>query len=190
MVATITAEALSGGIGLPGKLVDVRSAAEFAVGHIPGAIHVPMEQVETRMDDIGDGPVVLICEAGARAMAVAGWLEGRQSVTVLSGGTAAWRNLGLPLVTCAPCRWTLERQVRLGAGLIVLVACLLALIVNFKWVYLAMFIGAGLTFAGVSNICGMALVLARMPWNRQSRLKNFEACNCSSPVLSGRKVPE
>ena len=88
---------------------------------------------------------------------------------MLSGGTAAWRNAKLPLVTCSPCRWTLERQVRLAAGLIVFVATLLSVLVSLKWVYLAMFIGAGLTFAGATNICGMAVVLAKMPWNRDRR---------------------
>jgi rhodanese-related sulfurtransferase len=186
LVATISPEVLSGGSVFKGKLIDVRSAAEFVIGHVPGAVNVPMEQVEMRMGDIGDGPVVLICEAGARAMAVAGWLEGRQPVSVLAGGTAAWRKAGLPVVTCAPCRWTLERQVRLGAGLIVLVACLLAVIFNFKWVYLAMFIGAGLTFAGATNICGMAMVLARMPWNRQARPTAVDSCGCDSPLFNGK----
>jgi len=74
-------------------------------------------------------------------------------------------------VSCAPCRWTLERQVRLAAGLIVLVASLLAATLNPRWIYLAMFIGAGLTFAGATNICGMAVLLARMPWNRDSKSK-------------------
>jgi hypothetical protein len=130
-----------------------------------------MEQVEARTADLGSGPVVMICEAGTRAAIVANWLDGRQPVSVLSGGTAAWRKAGLPLVACAPCRWTLERQVRLAAGLIVLVASLLAVTLNPRWVYLAMFVGAGLTFAGATDICGMAVVLARMPWNKDSRSK-------------------
>ena len=170
MVCSVTPQQLREGTAAGGKLVDVRSAAEFATGHIPGAVNVPMEQVEARTADIGDGPVVLICEAVARAQIVAGWLTARQPVSVLAGGTAAWRKSGLPLVSCAPCRWTLERQVRLTAGLIVLLATLLAVFVGSKWVFLAMFIGAGLTFAGATNICGMAVVLARMPWNRDAKV--------------------
>lgn len=169
MISTVSPETLRDNSAVPGKLIDVRSAAEFAVGHIPGALNVPMEQVEMRMGDIGSGPVVLLCEAGARAAIVAGWLEPRQQVSVLSGGTAAWRKAGFPMVACAPNRWTLERQVRLAAGLIIFVAALLAVLVNLKWVYLAMFVGAGLTFAGATNICGMAIVLARMPWNRDGK---------------------
>jgi len=171
MVSNVSPESLHDGIASHCKLIDVRSAAEFAIGHIPGAINVPMEQVEARMADIGDGPVVMICEAGTRAAVVAGWIEGKQPVSVLAGGTAAWRKAGLPLVECAPCRWTLERQVRLAAGVIVLVASLLSAIVNPRWVYLAMFVGAGLTFAGATNICGMAVVLAQMPWNRDGKPK-------------------
>jgi rhodanese-related sulfurtransferase len=166
------------------KLIDVRSAAEFASGHIPGAVNVPMEQVETRMADLGAGPVVLTCEAGTRAAIVARWLEERQPVSVLTGGTAAWRQAGFPLVTCAPSRWTLERQVRLAAGVIVLLAAVLAAAVNPRWIYLAMFVGAGLTFAGITNVCGMAVLLARMPWNRESKLKAVAitgaSANCHS----------
>jgi rhodanese-related sulfurtransferase len=169
MVSSVTPQELREGIAVHGKLIDVRSSAEFATGHLPGAVNVPMEQVEARTADIGGDPVVLICEAGTRAQIVAGWLAARQPVSVLAGGTAAWRKAGFPLVTCSPCRWTLERQVRLAAGLIVLLATLLAVFVSSKWVFLAMFIGAGLTFAGATNICGMAVVLARMPWNREAK---------------------
>ena len=88
---SITVDALRNHPSDYGTLIDVRSPAEFAVGHIPGAINVPMEQVEVRMADIGNGPAVLICEAGTRASIVAGWLAARQPVSVLAGGTAAWR---------------------------------------------------------------------------------------------------
>jgi hypothetical protein len=124
-----------------------------------------MEQIETRMADVPAGPLVLICEAGKRAEIVAGWLREQSDLSVLEGGTRAWRDAGYPVVACAPCRWTLERQVRLIAGLVVLTATLLAVLVSPRWTYAAMFIGAGLTFAGATNICGMAMLLAKMPWN-------------------------
>jgi rhodanese-related sulfurtransferase len=171
MISTVRPDTLHDSQAGYGMLIDVRSAAEFAIGHIPGATNIPMEQVETRMADIGEGPVVLICEAGTRAKIVAVWLEQRQPVTVLDGGTAGWRDAKFPLVTCAPCRWTLERQVRFVAGVIVFAATLLTVLVSVKWAYVAMFVGAGLTFAGATNICGMAIVLARMPWNRKGKSK-------------------
>src|ERR1700744_1389987 len=108
MASTINAEELSRSSDT-GKLIDVRSSAEFATGHIPGAINIPLEQVEARIADIGEGPAVLICEAGARARIVAGWLPERQPISVLSGGTAAWRRAGLPLIGCGTNRWALER---------------------------------------------------------------------------------
>jgi rhodanese-related sulfurtransferase len=153
----------------PPAVLDVRSASEFATGHIPGAVNIPMEQVETRLPDVPTGPLVLVCEAGKRAEIVAGWLGDESRLTLLTGGTKAWRAAGHPLVTCAPSRWTLERQVRLIAGLLVLVATVLAVLVNAGWVYLAMFVGAGLTFAGLTNICGMAILLAKMPWNAERK---------------------
>ena len=99
MVATVHPEQLRNSPEAFGKLLDVRSAAEFAAGHIPGAVNVPMEQIESRHADIGDGTVLVICEAlAARAGIVAGWLARRQAVAVLGGGTAAWRKLNFPLV--------------------------------------------------------------------------------------------
>ena len=150
---------------VPLRALDVRSPAEFATGHVPGAVNIPMEQVESRIADLPLGPLVLLCESGKRAEIVAGWLGDRSELTLLDGGTRAWRNAGYPLVTCAPCRWTLERQVRLIAGLLILTATLLSVLVNVKWVYAAMLIGAGLTFAGVTNICGMGILLAKVLWN-------------------------
>jgi rhodanese-related sulfurtransferase len=184
MVSSVSSHTLRNESANQGKLIDVRSAAEFASGHIPGAVNVPMEQVEMRMADMGDGPLVLACEAGARAAVVAGWLESRQPVSVLTGGTAAWRNAGFPVVTCAACRWTLERQVRLGAGLIVLIGTLLSVLVDIKWVYLAMFVGAGLTFAGATNICGMGIVLAKMPWNTDAKPKSAKITDAGAHCCS------
>lgn len=171
MAATINIEDLWEKLhsGMPLYPVDVRSAAEFAGGHIPGAVNIPMEQMESRMADLPQGPLLLICETGKRADIVAGWLAGHSDVKVLEGGTRAWREAGHKLVVCAPCRWSLERQVRLIAGVLVLASSVLTLVLGFRWVYLAMFIGAGLTFAGLTNICGMAMVLAKLPWNRAQK---------------------
>ena len=97
--------------GAPALLVDVRSASEFGTGHIPGAINIPLEQIEARMEDLGQNlPVVLICKRGTRARMTAGLLEPcRQDVTVLEGGTDAWVKAGLPIVASVRTRWSLER---------------------------------------------------------------------------------
>jgi rhodanese-related sulfurtransferase len=184
MQTTMTADELRQVMGneRPPQLIDVRSPAEFASGHVPGAVNIPMEQVESRLDDIAVR-AVLICQGGTRAAISASWLSQRREAVVLRGGTSAWQKAGYPLITCTPCRWSLERQVRLGAGLMVLTGTLLSVLLGKSWGYLAMFAGAGLTFAGLTDICGMGIVLARMPWNRTSKaIKGGAAAatNCCS----------
>jgi rhodanese-related sulfurtransferase len=156
------------GVAREFQWVDVRSASEYATGHIPGAVNIPLEQIEARLDDLLPGvPIVLVCQAGKRARTAAGLIEPcRKDVTVLEGGTMAWTAAGLPVVTSASSRISIERQVRLIAGLLVLVGVFLSVTVNHYFVYFAALIGAGLTFAGLTDICLMAGLLLRMPWNR------------------------
>jgi len=157
--------------GLPSvQLVDVRSISEFAAGHIGSAVNIPLDQLEGRIADLRPGvPIVLVCQAGTRARMAAGLLEpcGRE-LAVLEGGTNAWTSAGLPLVRSLKTRWSLERQVRLGAGLLVLTGVLLSLRAHGYWVFLAAFAGLGLTFAGLTDFCPMGILLARMPWNKRS----------------------
>jgi rhodanese-related sulfurtransferase len=154
----------------PLQLVDVRSPGEFSAGHIPGATNMPMEELESRLDDLrAPAPVVLVCQSGRRAGISCGLLRShRENVLVLEGGTKAWADEGLPLVASAKTRWSLERQVRLAAGLLVLLGVGLSLAVNPYWLGLSAFVGAGLTFAGLTDICGMGLLFAAMPWNKPS----------------------
>ncbi len=170
MNSTVTISQLRSNPSTPTQLVDVRSGSEFAAGHIPGAVNIPMDQIEARLGDLDlNLPIVLICQTGKRARMTAGLLEpcGRQ-ITVLDGGTKAWIEAGLPVVASVKTRWSLERQVRLGAGLLVLTGVILALTLNSLWVYLCGFVGLGLTFAGLTDICAMGIILEKMPWNRRS----------------------
>ena len=165
MVPTITICELP---KIPSLLVDVRSPSEFASGHIPGAVNIPMEQIEARIDDLPlHQPIILACQTGKRARMTAALLEpcGRQ-ITVLEGGTRAWIDANLPVVASVRTRWSLERQVRLGAGLLVLAGAILALAVNPLWLLLCAFVGLGLTFAGITDLCPMAIALQKLPLNR------------------------
>ncbi len=173
MTATITVGELKKKSGSTFQLVDVRSSSEFSVGHIPGATNIPMEQIEARLDDFSrDRPIVLICKSGQRAHMTAGFLEPCQrQIAVLEGGTQAWIRAGLPVIASVKTRWSLERQVRLGAGLLVLTGCVLAVAVNPLWVFFSGFIGLGLSFAGLTDLCPMAMLLAKMPWNAASHCK-------------------
>lgn len=152
------------------QLVDVRSASEYAAGHIPGAMNVPLEQIESRIDDLSaDALIVLVCQRGPRASMAATFLDGRRQTIVLEGGTHGWRQAGLPLVAGTKTRWAPERQVRLIAGLMVLAGTSLALLVNANWMLLPGFVGLGLTVAGLTDFCLLGSLLCRMPWNRPGK---------------------
>ncbi|MBX3118535.1 MAG: rhodanese-like domain-containing protein [Fimbriimonadaceae bacterium] len=153
------------------QLIDVRSPGEYASGHIPGTVNMPLEQVDTRLDDLHSAdPVVIVCQSGGRASMCYENLKGyRDDLFVLEGGTSAWMAEGLPAVSSTASRWAIERQVRLAAGLLVLMGTALSIMVSPAWIYLAMFVGAGLTFAGLTNVCGMAALFGAMPWNKVAR---------------------
>jgi hypothetical protein len=87
-------------------------------------------------------------------------------VANLAGGIDAWRASGLPLDRLETNVWSLERQVRAIAGSLVVITAVLGLTVS-RWFFAGtIFVGAGLTFAGISNICLMATLLGKMPWNK------------------------
>jgi rhodanese-related sulfurtransferase len=157
--------------GRRAQLVDVRSATEFATAHLPGAINIPLEQIERRTADLEtNAPVVLVCQGGTRARLASALLAGRgKELVVLEGGTGAWLQAGYPAVRSTAARWALERQVRLIAGLLGFMGVLLAVAVSRWWLLLSGFVGCGLVFAGCTGFCPMGEVLARLPWNRPRR---------------------
>ncbi len=163
----------------PLQLVDVRSPGEYASGHVPQAINIPLEQLEARFADFTEGNVAILCQSGRRAgMACDILKDHHDGLLLVEGGTKAWMDEGFPTVASVTNKWSLERQVRLGAGVMVLAGTILATLGFHAWIYLSMFVGAGLTFAGLTNICGMALLLAKLPWNRPS----------ATPIQSAQKV--
>ncbi len=150
-------------------IVDVREYPEFASGHIEGALLTPLGEVE-RMTDAWarEQAMVLVCKVGGRAeqarkrLAAKGFLE----LMVLEGGMDRWRAEGRSVVTARRQPWSMERQVRIVAGLLVIATLSLGLGVSRIWLVGTGLVGAGLVFAGVSNICMMGSVLGRLPWNR------------------------
>jgi rhodanese-related sulfurtransferase len=152
------------------QLIDVRSPQEYAEGHVPGAMNLPMDQAEARLSDLQrQDPVVLICQSGRRAGMTCELLKAHHSgLVVLEGGTKAWMDASLPVVKTASTRLPLMRQVQIGAGSLILIGTLLSLFVSKGWIGLAIFVGAGLLLAGTTGFCGMAILLEKMPWNRPS----------------------
>lgn len=150
-------------------VVDVRTAAEFETVHIDGAINLPLDQVDAHLRQIAagaGGKLLLICQSGNRATQAQRKLAaaGLSDAIVLSGGMNSWIASGAPVVRGRQ-KWSLERQVRLVAGGIVL-----ASIVADLWLpgvrFVGAFVGAGLVFASVTDTCAMGMLLARLPYNR------------------------
>ena len=152
-------------------VVDVRTPGEFEAVHVPHAVNLPLAELAGRLDEVRQlveegGEVILSCRTENRARQARQQLvdAGLPELPILTGGIVGWQEAGTPVVREA-IRWDLERQVRLVAGSIVLLS-----IVASIWFpparFVAGFVGAGLVFAAVSNTCGMALLLAKLPYNR------------------------
>jgi rhodanese-related sulfurtransferase len=153
-------------------LLDVRSPAEFRGGHVRGAVNLPLELVTVAKVIALRGVdntrhVVLLCAAGKRATLAAERLSGKGlQLLVVTGGTAACASAGLPLDKSSNGVISIERQTRIAAGTLVLSGVLLGANVDPAFYGLSGFIGAGLIFAGVTDWCGMGLLIAKAPWNR------------------------
>jgi rhodanese-related sulfurtransferase len=153
-------------------LIDVRTPVEFREVHAADARNLPLDRLDpaavmqARDGDKGE-PLYLICRSGGRGrQACEKFLAaGFTDVVNVEGGTLAWAECGLPVVRGKKAI-SLERQVRIAAGSLVLLNVALGWLVHPAFLALAGFVGAGLVFAGVTDTCGMGLLLARMPWNQ------------------------
>lgn len=148
-------------------LIDVRSQIEFETEHINGAINIPLDQLEARLEEIPrQKQIVVICRSGKRAERAAYLMMGKgMQPTVLEGGLLAWQKSGLP-ITEGKKMFPLERQIQLIVGTGVLCGVLLGAFVNPVYLIIPGFFGAGLTFAGLSGTCALGLLLMKAPWNR------------------------
>lgn len=152
-------------------LIDVRTPAEFREVHAVGAQNIPLDVIEpeqivlSRKDE--DEPLYFICRSDSRGKKAceAFHAAGFRNVVNIAGGTVAWDDLGLPVVRGKK-TISLERQVRISAGAIVVMGVALGWGIHPACHGIAAFIGAGLVFAGVTDTCGMAMMLAKMPWNQ------------------------
>ena len=147
-------------------LLDVRSPIEFESERIEGAVNVPLDALDARLDEIPErADLVVVCRTGVRATIAAEALAraGRRA-RVLDGGVQAWRRARLPLREGRK-RLPVDRQVQLIAGLMVVTGVGLGLAVSPWFLAVAAFFGAGLVFAGATGTCGLAFVLMKMPWN-------------------------
>lgn len=149
------------------KVVDVREPMEYAGGHIAGSLNVPLSRITQA--DLPQGPLVLVCQSGNRSTKALSQLLQQgypHPVVDLEGGVPAWQQAGLPVRKLQNAPLPLMRQVQIAAGSLVLLGLVLSHALAPAWILLSWFVGAGLVFAGLSGFCGMARLLAVMPWNR------------------------
>ncbi|MFI8287888.1 rhodanese-like domain-containing protein [Streptomyces sp. ms191] len=156
-------------------VVDVRTPGEFASGRLPGAVNVPLDRIEDHLPELRDaaerGPLLLVCAGGTRSeKGVAVLASHGITAAGLTGGTRAWAAAGHPLERPpGPVRavWGMERQVRFTAGALVLLGLALGLLVHPAFQVLSAGIAGGLVFSALTDTCGMAVVLGRLPFNRR-----------------------
>ena len=150
------------------SLIDVRTPAEFGAVHAERAVNYPMESFDLEQVPFSkDEEIHVICQSGGRSMRVCQKLEaaGFTKIVNVAGGTSAWQSAGFPVVEGMKVM-SLERQVRIAAGSLVVIGAIVGQFVHPSGFGLSAFIGAGLVFAGVTDTCGMGMMIAKMPWNR------------------------
>lgn len=161
------------------RLIDVRTPDEFESAHIRGSYNVPLDVLPEHAHEIAADDhthFVLVCQSGSRARKAEEALRqsGRARLHVLDGGVNAWLAASKP-ARFGPKRMSLERQVRIVAGSLSAIGGMLALAVNPWFAALPLLVGSGLVFAGVTDTCGMAMVLSKLPYNR--------AASCDVPAM-------
>lgn len=156
-------------------ILDVRTAAEVKAAALPDCLHIPLheltvERLQSELIKSGknSAQIYLLCQSGKRAEIAAAQLTGNvdSELVIIEGGMNAVRDAQIPLQQTGKAVMSLERQVRILAGFLVLIGVLLGFMVSSGFFVLSGFVGAGLMFAGITDTCMMGLLIARMPWNR------------------------
>ena len=182
MTATITAQQLANlrSTGKPLELLDVRTAIEFQEAHVDFARNMPLDQLQADVIKSGrnretNESLYVICRSGSRGRQACERLEAAGvNVVNVEGGTLAWEAAGLPIVRATRRVVSLERQVRISAGSLVTAGVLLGASLHPAFYAI---VGIGLVFSGVTDWCGMAMLLAKMPWNRLRSSQDSVTCS-------------
>ncbi len=166
------------------EVIDVRTPAEFREVHATIARSVPLDSLDP--DRLmaerllpADQPLYVICKSGNRSKLAFKKIRaaGHTNVVNVEGGTQSWEQAGLPVLRGKK-TVSLDRQVRIAAGSLVLLGTVLGAFVHQYFLGLAGFVGAGLFFSGVTDTCAMGMLLAKMPWNRVPT--EAKACSTAS----------
>jgi rhodanese-related sulfurtransferase len=151
-------------------LVDVREPAEHAGEKIPDSILFPLSKFDpAQIPSDPNKKLVLYCRSGNRSQQAAQKLftAGFTDVTHLSCGIGDWKEHGLPTQVNKNAPISLMRQVQIVAGTLVFTGTILGAFVSPAFLFLSGFVGAGLMFAGITDTCAMAMLLAKLPYNQK-----------------------
>lgn len=155
------------------RIIDVREPDERAAEWIEGSVSHPLSSFDPLrlIERFGDQRVVFLCRGGRRSLEALDRYRaaGGRDAASLRGGIEAWKLAAGPVSTGKAPPISIMRQVQIVIGVLLLAGCALALWVDPWFLLLPACLGAGLTFAGLSGTCGLAAVLAAMPWNRFER---------------------
>lgn len=168
--------------GRPAELLDVRTPAEFAAAHVPGARLVPLDELDCaaflKQRGASDGPVYVLCQSGGRARRAIEQFQraGFDGCVLVEGGTQGWMDAGLPVNRGESKVLPLMRQVQIAVGSVSAIGAALAFWVDPMFALIPLVMGCGLLFAGVTGFCGLALILAKMPWNKMGGCKSASCC--------------
>jgi rhodanese-related sulfurtransferase len=152
-------------------LIDVREPAEHAGEKISGSILFPLSKFDpAQIPSDSDKKLVLYCRSGNRSTQAAQKLiaAGFTDVTHLSCGLGEWKEQGLPTEVNKNAPISMMRQVQIVAGSLVFTGTVLGAFVSPAFLFLSGFVGAGLMFAGITDTCAMAMLLAKLPYNQKS----------------------
>ncbi len=170
------------------ELIDVRTPVEFREVHVTLARNVPLDRLHpaelTAGRNSSSQPLYIICRSGNRSRQACEMFHaaGVTNVFSVDGGTQAWDQAGLPVVRGKKAI-SLDRQVRIAAGSLVVIGVMLGASVHAYWYGLSAFVGAGLVFAGITDTCGMGMLLSRMPWNQlhTAETNSITVCSIGQP---------
>ena len=174
-------------LGLAGKnpqikFLDVRSALEFTQVHIKDSINIPIDMLSAKLNDLSGTPqrYIVFCRTGNRSPMAADMLiqSGIQGVKVMDGGLTRWQKEGLPVVKGVG-GMSLERQVRLISGGLVLSGILLSWFVHPAFIFISLFVSCGLIFAGITDSCLMGMLLMKLPYNKKLYKTKLGGGTCS-----------
>ena len=172
--------------GQSAQLLDVRTPGEYDAAHVPEAKLMPLDELDAasfcRERGNNRTPLYVLCQSGGRAKNAIEKLEraGVRGCVLVEGGTQAWVDAGLPVNRGESRVLPLMRQVQIIVGFLAAVGAALALTVNPLFALLPLIVGSGLLFAGLTGYCGLALVLAKMPWNKTSSCNSASCCAAES----------